>query len=173
MIDPIHRLNYSNTRFSYANETRVVPTSDEVAFDFVVRPLPGDAHHGTFERIFVNYFTAKRLCSAIHVSISRHEGAFGHLTVGGFCSRNSLGSPLKITYSNFCRMSGTPEEIIVDFGINSQPDDPKQFFVHTQVSMLYPTLAGLAKQLADVLNAYEAKHGILETDVRKRVSAPV
>src|SRR6185295_6849826 len=25
------------------------------------------------------------------------------------------------TYSNFCRVTGTPEELIIDFGLNSQP----------------------------------------------------
>ncbi|MBQ4194634.1 MAG: DUF3467 domain-containing protein, partial [Thermoguttaceae bacterium] len=25
------------------------------------------------------------------------------------------------TYANFCRVTGTPEELIVDFGLNPQP----------------------------------------------------
>ena len=25
------------------------------------------------------------------------------------------------TYANFCRVTGTPEELIVDFGLNTQP----------------------------------------------------
>ncbi|MDZ4820272.1 MAG: DUF3467 domain-containing protein [Planctomycetota bacterium] len=25
------------------------------------------------------------------------------------------------SYANFCRVTGTPEELIIDFGLNSQP----------------------------------------------------
>ena len=43
-------------------------------------------------------------------------------------SANAPAAPVQIDdshvvacYANFCRVTGTPEELIVDFGLNSQP----------------------------------------------------
>ena len=74
-------------------------------------------------------------------------------------------------YANFCRVTGTPEELIIDFGLNPQPVGvPTQPIPVTQriITNLYT-----AKRLLDVLQVtvqrYEATFGALETDVQKRV----
>jgi len=74
-------------------------------------------------------------------------------------------------YANFCRVTGTPEELIIDFGLNPQPVGvPTQPIVVKQriVTNLYT-----AKRLLQVLQLsvgrHEATFGALETDVQKRI----
>ncbi|MEO2049679.1 MAG: DUF3467 domain-containing protein [Pirellulales bacterium] len=75
------------------------------------------------------------------------------------------------SYANFCRVTGTPEELIVDFGLNSQP-----FGVPTEpvrVSQRIVTNYYTAKRMLHALHLSVQRHeqafGVLETDVQKRV----
>ena len=74
-------------------------------------------------------------------------------------------------YANFCRVTGTPEELIIDFGLNPQP-----FGVPTQpipVTQRLITNFYTAKRMLHALNMtiqrHEATFGVLEIDVQKRV----
>lgn len=74
-------------------------------------------------------------------------------------------------YANFCRVTGTPEELLIDFGLNPQPTGvPTQPIVVSQriVTNLYT-----AKRLLHVLQLTVQRHentfGALETDVQKRI----
>jgi len=74
-------------------------------------------------------------------------------------------------YSNFCRVTGTPEELIIDFGLNPQP-----FGVPTEpipVTQRIVTNFFTAKRLLHALHMtiqrHESTFGVLETDVQKRV----
>ena len=74
-------------------------------------------------------------------------------------------------YANFCRVTGTPEELIIDFGLNPQP-----FGVPTQpipVNQRIITNFYTAKRMLHALNLtiqrHEATFGVLEIDVQKRV----
>ena len=74
-------------------------------------------------------------------------------------------------YSNFCRVTGTPEELIVDFGLNSQPmgvpTEPIE--VSQRIVINYYTAKRLLGALQMSLQRHEAAFGVLETDVQKRV----
>ncbi len=74
-------------------------------------------------------------------------------------------------YSNFCRVTGTPEELIVDFGLNAQPmgvpNDPIE--VSQRIVINYYTAKRLLAALQMSLQRHEAAFGVLETDVQKRV----
>ncbi len=77
------------------------------------------------------------------------------------------------SYANFCRVTGTPEELIIDFGLNSQP-----FGVPTEpvkVSQRIVTNYYTAKRMLHALHLSVQRHeqafGVLETDVQKRVIA--
>ncbi len=75
------------------------------------------------------------------------------------------------SYANFCRVTGTPEELIIDFGLNSQPFGvPSQPIVITQriVSNLY-TAKRLLQVLELTIQRHEGVFGALETDVQRRV----
>jgi len=75
-------------------------------------------------------------------------------------------------YANFCRVTGTPEELIIDFGLNSQPFEvPTAPISVSQRIVINPfTAKRLWHALSMTLQRHEATFGVLETDVQKRVS---
>lgn len=74
-------------------------------------------------------------------------------------------------YSNFCRVTGTPEELIIDFGLNSQPMGvPTEPIEVTQrIVVNYFTAKRLLAALSMSVQRHEAAFGVLETDVQKRI----
>ena len=68
-------------------------------------------------------------------------------------------------------MTGTPEELIIDFGLNSQPIGvPTEPIEVTQrIVVNYFTAKRLTAALQMSLQRHEAAFGVLETDVQKRV----
>ena len=78
------------------------------------------------------------------------------------------------SYANFCRVTGTPEELIVDFGLNSQPFGVPQEAV--QITQRIVTNYFTAKRMLHALHLSVQRHeqafGVLETDVNKRVVRP-
>lgn len=75
------------------------------------------------------------------------------------------------TYANFCRVTGSPEELIVDFGLNPQPigvpKDPIQ--VKQRIIVNFYTAKRLLAALQMSIARHEAVFGVLETDINKRV----
>lgn len=74
-------------------------------------------------------------------------------------------------YANFCRVTGSPEELIVDFGLNPQPvgvpKDP--IHVNQRVIMNFYTAKRLLAALQMSVQRHEAVFGVLETDIQKRL----
>jgi Protein of unknown function (DUF3467) len=77
-------------------------------------------------------------------------------------------------YANFCRVTGTPEELIIDFGLNSQPFGVPSEAV--QITQRIVTNYFTAKRMLHALHLSVQRHeqafGVLETDVNKRVVRP-
>lgn len=75
------------------------------------------------------------------------------------------------SYANFCRVTGTPEELIVDFGLNSQPfgvpTEPVQ--ITQRIVTNYYTAKRMLHALHLSVQRHEQAFGVLETDVQKRV----
>jgi len=75
------------------------------------------------------------------------------------------------TYANFCRVTGTPEELILDFGLNSQPygvlNEPVE--VKQRIVTNYFTAKRMLQALHLSVQRHEQAFGVLETDVQKRV----
>jgi Protein of unknown function (DUF3467) len=75
------------------------------------------------------------------------------------------------TYANFCRVTGTPEELILDFGVNSQPfgtpTDP--IAIDQRLILNFYTAKRMLYALQMTIQRQEATFGVLETDVQKRV----
>lgn len=75
------------------------------------------------------------------------------------------------SYANFCRVTGSPEELIVDFGLNPQPvgvpKDP--IHVNQRVIMNFYTAKRLLAALQMSVQRHEAVFGVLETDIQKRL----
>lgn len=74
-------------------------------------------------------------------------------------------------YSNFCRVTGSPEELIIDFGLNPQPVGvpTKPISVTQRVIVNYFTAKRLLHALSLSVQRHEAVFGVLETDVQKRL----
>src|SRR5438094_8177212 len=75
------------------------------------------------------------------------------------------------SYANFCRVTGSPEELIIDFGLNPQPVGmPKNPIQVTQRCIVnYYTAKRLLHALSLSVQRHEAVFGVLETDIQKRV----
>jgi hypothetical protein len=75
------------------------------------------------------------------------------------------------SYANFCRVTGTPEEVILDFGLNTQPIGVPQspIEVSNRIVMNYFTAKRMVGALAISIQRHEAAFGPIETDVQKRV----
>jgi len=79
---------------------------------------------------------------------------------------------LKTTYANVCRIVSTPAEIIVDYGLNanffgSGPQEPLK--LETRIVMSPDGAKRLAQYLVSTIQQYEAKYGVIELDLAKRV----
>ncbi len=74
-------------------------------------------------------------------------------------------------YTNFCRLSGTPEELIMDSGINSHPTEAttQKAMVTQRVVTGWHTAKRLVHVLQQTVERHEAVFGVLETDAQKRV----
>ena len=74
-------------------------------------------------------------------------------------------------YANFCRVTGSPEELIIDFGLNPQPvgipKDP--ISVKQRIIVNYYTAKRLLAALQMSVQRHEAVFGVLETDINKRL----
>ena len=80
-------------------------------------------------------------------------------------------SHVTASYANFCRVTGSPEELIIDFGLNPQPVGvPKNPITVTQrVIVNYYTAKRLLHALSLSVQRHESVFGVLETDIQKRV----
>jgi hypothetical protein len=74
-------------------------------------------------------------------------------------------------YANFCRVTGTPEELIIDFGLNPQPFGvPTQpIAISQRIIANFYTAKRMLHALQLTIQRHEATFGVLETDVQKRV----
>ncbi len=174
----------------YANFCRVTGTPEELIIDFGLNPQPfGLPTHPipVTQRIITNFYTAKRMLHALQLTIQRHEATFGVLETD-VQKRVRVGAPgqpqqppriqvqiddskVMATYANFCRVTGTPEEMIIDFGLNPQPFGvPTTPIPVTQrIITNFYTAKRMLAALQMTIQRHEATFGVLETDVQKRV----
>ena len=77
-------------------------------------------------------------------------------------------------YANFCRVSSTPEELILDLGLNPTPYATGKVDVNVtqRIILNHYTAKRLWSALSMALQRHEQAFGVLETDVRKRVKTP-
>ncbi len=75
------------------------------------------------------------------------------------------------SYSNFCRVTGTPEELIVDFGLNKNmsPEPGEAIEIAQRIIVNFYTAKRLLMALHMAVQRHETAFGSLETDVQKRV----
>jgi hypothetical protein len=74
-------------------------------------------------------------------------------------------------YANFCRVTGTAEELILDFGLNPQmtTPSPEPIVIKQRIVTNLFTAKRLLQVLEMTIQRHEAAFGVLETDVQRRV----
>ena len=80
-------------------------------------------------------------------------------------------SDAEVTYANFCRVTATPEEMIVDFALNPQVSETQADPIHlrNRVVMNYYTAKRLLHALSVSLQRHELAFGPLEVNVQQRI----
>lgn len=80
-------------------------------------------------------------------------------------------SHLSATYANFARVTFMPEELILDFGLNTQlaPNPSEPVRLTHRIVVNYFTAKRLFQLLGATIQQYEQTYGVLEIDVNKRV----
>ena len=75
------------------------------------------------------------------------------------------------SYANFCRVTGSPEELIVDFGLNAQGMNvtDKPIEINQGIVLNFYTAKRLLHALHLSVKNHEQVFGDLEIDVQKRV----
>lgn len=80
-------------------------------------------------------------------------------------------SNVNTAYSNFCRVTGNPEELIIEFALNPQavgiPDTPIPLFQRTVVSFF--TAKRLLHALEMTIQRHESKYGEIEMNPQRRI----
>jgi hypothetical protein len=77
-------------------------------------------------------------------------------------------------YANFARVTATPEEVIIDFGLNPQPFSPgtQHVRIAQRLIMNFYTAKRLLGALQMTIQRHEAAFGAIELDVRRRANLP-
>src|SRR4051795_10791445 len=82
-------------------------------------------------------------------------------------------SDMAALYANFFRVTGTPEEIVLDFGLNTQQmtpaGTPEAVRLNQRLVMSFYTAKRLLNALQWAVSRYEGNFGVLETDFQKRL----
>jgi hypothetical protein len=80
-------------------------------------------------------------------------------------------SALSTAYANFCRVTGTPEELVLDFGLNTQmsPTPTEAIKLTHRLVINFFTAKRLLGALHMAVQQHESVYGVLEVDVQKRV----
>jgi hypothetical protein len=87
-------LNDREAHAAYSNFARVTATPEEVIVDFALNPNPfqaGKQEVKVSQRLIMNFYTAKRLCSALAMTLQRHEQTFGAIELD--VRRRATGVP--------------------------------------------------------------------------------
>ena len=81
-------------------------------------------------------------------------------------------SQVKAFYSNFCRVTGTPEEVIIDFSLNPNPfsQQDQTVKVDNRLVLNYFTAKRLYAALQQTIMRHEQNFGVIELNVRRRLS---
>ncbi|MCA9174857.1 MAG: DUF3467 domain-containing protein [Planctomycetales bacterium] len=83
-------------------------------------------------------------------------------------------SQVQAIYANFSRVTGTTEEVIIDFGLNTQPQGVPREPIRLDARMVFNfyTAKRLLAALQVTIQRHEQAFGPIEVDVRKRLLKP-
>jgi hypothetical protein len=157
----------------FGGNCRVKRTRSEMLLDIDPNP-PGTA--GPMKartRLILTPFTAKRLQAALQTTMQRHEAVFGAVEVPEAKQpkdEGTLDPGSAVVYANFCRVTATAEEVLLDFGLDENlfGAGPKVIAIEQKVILTHVGSKVLLAEFTKVVAGYEAEFGLIELDVRKR-----
>jgi Protein of unknown function (DUF3467) len=78
------------------------------------------------------------------------------------------------TYANFCRVTATPEELLLDFGLNPEPfaAGRKDVRANQRVVMNFFTAKRLLSVIGQTIQMHEQTFGPIELDINRRAGSP-
>jgi hypothetical protein len=84
-------------------------------------------------------------------------------------------SRLSTAYANFARVTGTPEELVLDFGLNTSmtPNSSEPVQLTHRLVVNFYTAKRLFMAMGMAIQQHESVYGVLETDIQKRVRMPM
>lgn len=81
-------------------------------------------------------------------------------------------SQVVASYSNFCRVTGTPEEVVIDFSLNPNPfaRQDQTVKVDRRLVLNHYTAKRLYAALQQTIMRHEQNFGVIELNVQRRLS---
>ncbi|MCH9022462.1 MAG: DUF3467 domain-containing protein [Planctomycetes bacterium] len=81
-------------------------------------------------------------------------------------------SGLSASYSNFCRVTGTPEEVIIDFSLNPNPytQEDQTIKIDHRLVLNHYTAKRLFAALQQTIMRHEQNFGVIELNVQRRLT---
>jgi hypothetical protein len=81
-------------------------------------------------------------------------------------------SGVEASYSNFCRVTGTPEEVIIDFSLNPNPFNRQNQTVRVDKRLVlnHYTAKRLFAALQQTIMRHEQNFGVIELNVQRRLA---
>lgn len=79
---------------------------------------------------------------------------------------------VQAAYSNFCRVTGTPEEVIVDFSLNPNPfsQQDQNIRIDNRIVLNHFTAKRLFAALQQTIMRHEQNFGVIELNVQRRLA---
>ncbi len=79
---------------------------------------------------------------------------------------------LRASYSNFCRVTGTPEEVIIDFSLNPNPytQQDQTIKIDHRLVLNHSTAKRLFAALQQTIMRHEQNFGVIELNVQRRLT---
>ena len=105
------------------------------------------------------------------LAVEQHEGAFGTLPSKQENETVIDTSELKVNYCNASKITGSPEELIFEFGLHPAPYGGDDSIVEYSQRIVanFVTVKGLLLRMDQVVAEFEQAHGEIETDPEKRI----
>ena len=79
---------------------------------------------------------------------------------------------VEAAYSNFCRVTGTPEEVIIDFALNPNPfsQQDQSVKINKRIVLNHYTAKRLFAALQQTIMRHEQNFGVIELNVQRRLT---
>lgn len=90
------------------------------------------------------------------------------------CVSTAALKPSQVSYINFCSVTATPEELVIDFALEAEPSltTPPTLRAPQRITLGLYTAKRLLEALQITLQRHEATFGSVQTNVDERLVQP-